>query len=62
MAAALNHTKAMEMVAMGYIFGTYLKQNVTRAREMLDTLSMSGSPRGQMVGIDDFCFQVDDMI
>ena len=49
MAADMNHTKAMEYVAEAYLFGTYLPQNITKARILSENLAERGSPRGQMV-------------
>jgi hypothetical protein len=51
-ASELNHTKSLEYVARGYLFGDYLDQNVTPAQEIQEDLSAPGSPRGQFVSQD----------
>ena len=48
-AASLNHTKSMELVAQARLFGDYLPQNISGAKEIFDQLALMGSPRGQMV-------------
>ena len=48
-AADLGHQKSMEMVAEAYLFGDHVQQNITKSREILETLSMMGSSKGQMV-------------
>lgn len=48
-AADLGHAAAMEKVAMAYLFGDHLKQNLTRARAIFERLALRGSPRGQLV-------------
>ncbi|CAG5129534.1 unnamed protein product, partial [Candidula unifasciata] len=47
-AAELNHTRAKEYLAFGYLFGDYLPQNVTRATELFNELADRGSPKAQM--------------
>ena len=39
----------MEMVAQARLFGDYMPQNISRAREIYEQLVLMGSPRGQMV-------------
>ncbi|XP_032398265.1 protein sel-1 homolog 1 [Etheostoma spectabile] len=43
-----GHQKAMEQVAYAMLFGDYMNQNVTKAKEMLEKLAMEGSPKAQM--------------
>ncbi len=52
MAAELNYARASEMVAMSYLFGYHLPQNITKAKEMFEALSMKGAARGQTVSGD----------
>ncbi|XP_059154982.1 protein sel-1 homolog 1-like [Physella acuta] len=47
-AAELDHKKAKEYVAFGYLFGDYLPQNVTKASELFVELAEKGSPKAQM--------------
>ncbi|XP_041352762.1 protein sel-1 homolog 2-like isoform X2 [Gigantopelta aegis] len=47
-AADLNHTRALEYVSFGYLFGDYLPQNITKAKEIFEDLSLRGHPRGQL--------------
>uniref|UniRef100_A0A669DB71 SEL1L adaptor subunit of SYVN1 ubiquitin ligase n=1 Tax=Oreochromis niloticus TaxID=8128 RepID=A0A669DB71_ORENI len=46
--AEKGHQKAMEKVAYAMLFGDYMNQNVTKAREMFEKLAMEGSPKAQM--------------
>lgn len=46
-----GHQKAMEKVAYAMLFGDYMNQNVTRAKEMFEKLAIEGSPKAQMVYI-----------
>lgn len=46
-----GHQKAMEKVAYAMLFGDYMNQNVTKAKEMFEKLAMEGSPKAQMVKI-----------
>ncbi|KAF1376467.1 hypothetical protein PFLUV_G00211800 [Perca fluviatilis] len=43
-----GHQKAMEKVAYAMLFGDYMNQNVTKAKEMFEKLAMEGSPKAQM--------------
>lgn len=61
-AAELNHKKAKEYVAFGYLFGDYLPQNVTKASELFVELAEKGSPKAQMVINIDFIFGVTSVI
>ncbi|XP_034018141.1 protein sel-1 homolog 1 [Thalassophryne amazonica] len=45
--AEKGHHKAMEKVAYAMLFGSYMRQNITRAKEMLEKLSVEGSPKAQ---------------
>uniref|UniRef100_A0A8D0CLA9 SEL1L adaptor subunit of SYVN1 ubiquitin ligase n=1 Tax=Scleropages formosus TaxID=113540 RepID=A0A8D0CLA9_SCLFO len=58
--ADMGHSKAMERVAYAMLFGDYLAQNITQAKDMLEKLALDGSPKAQMVccvvSVDDFCF------
>ncbi|XP_068609694.1 protein sel-1 homolog 1 [Brachionichthys hirsutus] len=45
--AQKGHHKAMEKVAYAMLFGDYMKQNITRAREMFEKLAIEGSPKAQ---------------
>lgn len=49
--AEKGHQKAMEKVAYAMLFGDYMNQNITKAREMFEKLAMEGSPKAQMVMI-----------
>ncbi|XP_010793731.1 protein sel-1 homolog 1-like [Notothenia coriiceps] len=42
-----GHQKAMEKVAYAMLFGDYMSQNVTMAREMFEKLAIEGSPKAQ---------------
>lgn len=42
-----GHTKAMEKVAYALLFGDFMPQNVTRAKQMFEKLSVEGSPKAQ---------------
>ncbi|XP_073348769.1 protein sel-1 homolog 1 isoform X1 [Pagrus major] len=46
--AEKGHQKAMEKVAYAMLFGDYINQNVTKAKEMFEKLAMEGSPKAQM--------------
>lgn len=46
-----GHQKAMEKVGYAMLFGDYLSQNVTMAREMFEKLAIEGSPKAQTVKI-----------
>ncbi|KAG7240313.1 hypothetical protein INR49_027124 [Caranx melampygus] len=46
--AERGHQKAMEKVAYAMLFGDYMNQNVTKAKEMFERLAMEGSPKAQM--------------
>lgn len=39
----------MEKVAYAMLFGDYMNQNITKAKEMFEKLAMEGSPKAQMV-------------
>lgn len=41
----------MEKVAYAMLFGDYMNQNVTKAKEMFEKLAMEGSPKAQTVKI-----------
>lgn len=41
----------MDRVAHAMLFGDYMNQNVSRAREMFEKLAVEGSPRAQTVKI-----------
>ncbi|XP_070781745.1 protein sel-1 homolog 1-like [Enoplosus armatus] len=45
--AEKGHQKAMEKVAYAMLFGDYMNQNVTKAKEMFEKLAMEGSPKAQ---------------
>lgn len=47
--AERGHQKAMEKVAYAMLFGDYMNQNVTKARQMFERLAVEGSPKAQMV-------------
>ncbi|XP_061757242.1 protein sel-1 homolog 1 [Nerophis ophidion] len=42
-----GHQKATEKVAYAMLFGDYMSQNISRAKEMFEKLAMDGSPKGQ---------------
>ncbi|KAK5853125.1 hypothetical protein PBY51_006942 [Eleginops maclovinus] len=42
-----GHQKAMEKVAYAMLFGDYMSQNVTKAKEMFEKLAIEGSPKAQ---------------
>ncbi|XP_061602588.1 protein sel-1 homolog 1 isoform X2 [Cololabis saira] len=46
--AEKGHQKATEKVAYAMLFGDYVNQNVTKAKEMFEKLAMEGSPKAQM--------------
>lgn len=46
--AVKGHQKAMEKVAYAMLFGDYMNQNVTKAKEMFEKLAIEGSPKAQM--------------
>ncbi|XP_036942554.1 protein sel-1 homolog 1 isoform X1 [Acanthopagrus latus] len=46
--AEKGHQKAMEKVAYAMLFGDYINQNITKAKEMFEKLAMEGSPKAQM--------------
>uniref|UniRef100_A0A673BBQ9 Fibronectin type-II domain-containing protein n=1 Tax=Sphaeramia orbicularis TaxID=375764 RepID=A0A673BBQ9_9TELE len=45
--AEKGHQKAMEKVAYAMLFGDYMNQNITKAKEMFEKLAMEGSPKAQ---------------
>uniref|UniRef100_A0A672J5I9 SEL1L adaptor subunit of ERAD E3 ubiquitin ligase n=1 Tax=Salarias fasciatus TaxID=181472 RepID=A0A672J5I9_SALFA len=45
--AEKGHQKAMEKVAYAMLFGDYMNQNVTKAKEMFEKLAIDGSPKAQ---------------
>lgn len=47
--AEKGHQKAMEKVAYAMLFGDYMSQNVTKAKDMFDKLAIEGSPKAQTV-------------
>ena len=47
--AEKGHQKAMEKVAYAMLFGDYMHQNVSKAKEMFEKLAVEGSPKAQMV-------------
>lgn len=47
--AEKGHQKAMEKVAYAVLFGDYINQNVTKAKEMFEKLALDGSPKAQTV-------------
>lgn len=49
--AEKGHQKAMEKVAYAMLFGDYMNQNVTKAKEMFEKLAIEGSPKAQTVKI-----------
>lgn len=46
----MGHTKAAEKVAYAMLFGDYMSQNVSQAKELFEKLALEGSPKAQMVG------------
>ncbi|XP_072218290.1 protein sel-1 homolog 1 isoform X2 [Leuresthes tenuis] len=46
--AEKGHQKAIEKVAYAMLFGDYMSQNVTKAKEMFEKLATEGSPKAQM--------------
>lgn len=46
--AEKGHQRAQEKVAYALLFGDYMSQNVTKAREMFEKLAVDGSPKAQM--------------
>ncbi|KAM4522598.1 protein sel-1 homolog 1 isoform 2-T2 [Odontesthes bonariensis] len=46
--AEKGHQKAIEKVAYAMLFGDYMNQNVTKAKEMFEKLATEGSPKAQM--------------
>ena len=40
---------ASAVIAEAYLFGMHKQQNMTKAKEILDTLATRGSPHGQRV-------------
>lgn len=49
--AEKGHQKALEKVAYAMLFGDYMNQNITKAKEMFEKLAVEGSPKAQMVQI-----------
>lgn len=47
--AEKGHQKALEKVAYALLFGDYMIQNITKAKEMFEKLAMDGSPKAQTV-------------
>ncbi|PAA58781.1 hypothetical protein BOX15_Mlig010284g1, partial [Macrostomum lignano] len=47
-AAALNHTKAMEMTALGHLFGEGVRLDLLEAERIFHRLAELGNPRGQL--------------
>lgn len=45
-----GHQKATEKIAYAMLFGDYINQNVTKAKELFEKLAIDGSPKAQMVG------------
>ncbi|KAM9840631.1 protein sel-1 homolog 1-like [Aulostomus maculatus] len=45
--AEKGHQKAMEKVAYAMLFGDYMNQNITKAKEMFEKLAVEGSPKAQ---------------
>uniref|UniRef100_A0A8C7KFU0 SEL1L adaptor subunit of SYVN1 ubiquitin ligase n=1 Tax=Oncorhynchus kisutch TaxID=8019 RepID=A0A8C7KFU0_ONCKI len=43
-----GHHKAMEKVAYAMLFGDYMTQNIPKAKELFEKLSLEGSPKAQM--------------
>lgn len=48
----MNHTLAMDKVALAYLFGDFVVQNVTKAHEIFEKMASMGLAQGQRVGID----------
>ncbi|XP_053743590.1 protein sel-1 homolog 1 [Synchiropus splendidus] len=46
--AEKGHQKATEKVAYALLFGDYMSQNVTKAKEMFEKLAVEGFPKAQM--------------
>ncbi|XP_061668410.1 protein sel-1 homolog 1 [Syngnathoides biaculeatus] len=42
-----GHQRAMEKVAYAMLFGDYMSQNISRARDMFEKLAVDGSPKAQ---------------
>lgn len=49
--AEKGHQKAMEKVAYAMLFGDYMDQNITKAKEIFEKLAIEGSPKAQTVKI-----------
>lgn len=49
--AERGHQKALEKVAYAMLFGDYMNQNVTKAKEMFEKLAIEGSPKAQTVPV-----------
>lgn len=49
--AEKGHQKTLEKVAYAMLFGDYMNQNITKAKEMFEKLAVEGSPKAQMVQI-----------
>lgn len=49
-AAELGHTEALQKVAWARLLGKHLKQNITQAVEIFESLAMQGNADAQMVG------------
>lgn len=49
--AEQGHQKALEKVAYAMLFGDYMNQNVTKAKEMSEKLAIEGSPKAQTVPV-----------
>lgn len=47
--AEKGHQKASEKVAYAMLFGDYMNQNITKAKEMFEKLAIEGSPKAQTV-------------
>ncbi|KAF7657692.1 hypothetical protein LDENG_00023350 [Lucifuga dentata] len=45
--AEKGHPKAMEKVAYAMLFGDYMSQNITKAKELFEKLAIEGSPKAQ---------------
>ncbi|XP_024147384.1 protein sel-1 homolog 1 isoform X1 [Oryzias melastigma] len=43
-----GHQKATEKIAYAMLFGDYINQNVTKAKELFEKLAIDGSPKAQM--------------
>ncbi|XP_048105583.1 protein sel-1 homolog 1 isoform X4 [Alosa alosa] len=46
--SAKGHVKATEKVAYAMLFGEYIPQNVTKAKDLFEKLALDGSPKAQM--------------